>query len=440
MFKFVFGLCLVFANGADPVPLPQYGDIIKPVDMGGPTSSGGTIKTPSLLQLRSTASLRSHSKSIINNPGHPLPASTSVEHLLLSPTQQHDLDVAMQESGVGPARDIVQSLASSTSKQTASRLRKNKPPQPALVESLEQKVDHREAMLESLSQLAASGTPQIQQPQQPESALLQTTSSASSTSRAFQSECHTVAIPDCFGGKSYSASLMVEGISSVDEAKAGIKQVFELLPMAFSMLGDSVLKTKIANKKSTIENTLCSAIAPPCSATCQPQKACTNECVDIQTTVLDDDIRGHLAMVGPGGQFRQTVESMVHAGSAALLIFDYTLGVLEDATCMSRNAFDTDATTCVDMSNYQTMECRAAQEEPTAAPPAAPMAPVAPTAVMSGTSWTRPDPTADATAVEEKGKKDNKYNKKVNKAANKVAKKAAKAARRRRKGARRRRL
>ena len=182
-YSILFGfLTLTLSYGADPVPLPQYGDIIKPVDMGGPTSTGGTIKKPSLLQLRSTTSLRSQSKSFIISPVNPLPASTSVENLLLSTTQQHDLDVAMQESGVAPARDIVQSLASSASKQTASRLRKNKPPQPALVESLEQKVDHREAMLESLSQLAASGTPQIQQPQQPESALLQTTS----TTMAFQ--------------------------------------------------------------------------------------------------------------------------------------------------------------------------------------------------------------------------------------------------------------
>ena len=99
-------------------------------------------------------------------------------------------------------------------------------------------------------------------------------------------KCHTVQINSCFGGAEYSASLNVPELATTDEAKQGLSKVFELLPMAFSLLGGGgSAQAKIDEQLPKISSMLCSAVLPPCTSTCVPQKSCEAGCLDIQTTV-----------------------------------------------------------------------------------------------------------------------------------------------------------
>ena len=63
-----------------------------------------------------------------------------------------------------------------------------------------------------------------------------------------------------------------------------------------------------------------------------PSLACNDGCLDIQQTLLNDDIRGQLGMVGPNGPMRNIIESMVTG--PALVILDRALEVLQDPNCL----------------------------------------------------------------------------------------------------------
>ena len=372
--------------------MPSQGDIVKPVDMGGPP-----IFKNKLLRFRETTTTASFSPSTA--PPHAAsniasfdPRMTMSTKQPLSPAQQEFLDVAMRESGVAPAHVVLRHSApvpSTQQRSTLQRLRSgvsassssssSSSPAPPLhhhTESMEHQLERREAMMLSLSRMAAAG----EQPSPRASSLLETKLSHQSGT------CQTITIDLCFGNAPYSASLNVPELSSMSKAKKGIKQVFQLLPMAFSLLGGAgEEQVKIKDKLPEIASMLCSALLPPCTSSCEPQKSCLGGCVNIQKKVLNDDIRGQLQMVSPDGPMRSVIESMVHG--PALVVLDRALAILRDDTCAKGGNFDADPATCGDLSQFlfEGGVCVAnggapTSEEAPAAPVSASAAPVAPDA------------------------------------------------------------
>ena len=305
---------------------PLEGEILKPVDMGAPPIFKNKLRFQQTQnKLTKQPSFDPH--SALHHP--------------LSSTQKTTLDVAMRESGIAPAHVVLhhapQSLPTSIPTTPKKNLRASLPPL-----DLEQQVSQHEALMQAMSERAAVGAPQLQPLST--TVLLETNLPS-----------QTTAIDKCFGGASYSATLNVAGLSSIAEAKEGMDKLFDILPMAFSLLGSGSVVEKITARMPDIATVLCSSVVPPTTATCTPSLACNDGCLDIQQTLLNDDIRGQLGMVGPNGPMRNIIESMVTG--PALVILDRALEVLQDPNCLTAGAFEKDKSTCIDTSKYTASVC-----------------------------------------------------------------------------------
>ena len=334
------------------LPPNTPGEIIKPVDLGGPP----VFKFKNtLLRFQKTSENDYEQRHPSFNP------HIAVAQQPLSDAQQHTLDIALRESGVAPAHVIMHhasptnvppSSHAASSHNLRSRSFSPAPAPPTQSITVEQQLQQREALLSALSQRAAVGAPQILSltAPEPEGVLLETAVIVNAAT------CQTVAIDKCFGGTPYSGSLNLPGLSSLQEAKDGMKKLFELLPMAFSLGGDA--SGKITSQMPHIATVLCSAVVPPCSASCVPLKACNSGCLHLQQTVLNDDVRGQLSMVGPSGPLRGVITSMVTG--PALVVLDSALEILEDPTCLASGTFDEDTSTCLDAQKYTPSVCAGA--------------------------------------------------------------------------------